>query len=680
MSQLIPNSESDGFFVTIKLSNHINQPRTAHILLTMSPQKPTIGLLGGGQLGRMLCEAASPLDISIAILDEANAPAKQISSNSKHVVGSFKDPAKIRELAAGSDVLTVEIEHIETDVLEEIDTKGAEGRKVAVHPSWRTLRLIQDKFAQKDYLGKQGLPIAEQMDIEEGGGMLASMREASKKFGFPWMLKARKGSYDGRGNFKISDEKDLEQAVRELGKLSCYAEKWVPFELELAVMVIRTEDESGKTKRLVPYPAVETVHEDNICSKVFMPPRNVSAAVCEKAQKVACGVVEKLWGRGVFAVEMFVTKDGMFTFFYPRRTRPVRLDTDDAAGDVMVNEIAPRPHNSGHYTIEAVPYMSQYKAQLYAILDEPLPEVLEPHVSSSIMINILGGARPDSHHRLVERAKSMYARGTAVYPHLYGKESKPSRKIGHITVTGSGSIRELESYAQPLIQIADEIRQERLKAASQALRPSQAPKAAVSAKAQGQALVLVTMGSDSDLPVLKAGIDILNQFGVPWTVDITSAHRTPAKMAEVATEAASRGIKVIIAAAGGAAHLPGMIAAYTPLPVIGVPVKATHLDGLDSLLSIVQMPVRTLTRTRSASSLALFVLTRSQRGVPTATVAINNSTNAALLAVRFLGAFIPELHEKMRTYQLDMEKQVHDKANLLKEIDVQAYLEKMGKK
>lgn len=393
----------------------------------------------------------------------------------------------------------------------------------------------------------------------------------------------------------------------------------------------------------------------------------------------------------------------------------------------MVNEIAPRPHNSGHYTIEAVPYMSQYKAQLYAILDEPLPEVLEPHASSSIMINILGGASPDAHHRLVEQAKKMYAKGTAVYPHLYGKESKPSRKIGHITLTGSGSIQELERFAEPLIKIADEVRQERLQAASQALRPSEAPKAAPKATVKGEALVLVTMGSDSDLPVLKAGIDILNQFGVPWTVDITSAHRTPAKMAEVATEAASRGIKVIIAAAGGAAHLPGMIAAYTPLPVIGVPVKATHLDGLDSLLSIVQMPVCITDVLRRGTLFSgvdgfffpfvffpllpqcliyLFILylllpcgsvngfnlwklafahliladNLSQRGVPTATVAINNSTNAALLAIRFLGAFIPDLHEKMRNYQLDMEKQVHDKANLLKEIDVQAYLEKMGKK
>ncbi|KAH0601793.1 hypothetical protein MHUMG1_00672 [Metarhizium humberi] len=611
----------------------------------MSPKTPVVGLLGGGQLGRMLCESGAPLDAQIAVLDVENCPAKQINNNRHHVTGSFKDPVKIKELAANCDILTVEIEHIETEVLEEIDTNGVQVRnadgtttnkKVAIHPSWRTLRLVQNKYEQKEYLKNQGIPIAEQMAIESGDAMLASMGEASEKFGFPWMLKARKDSYDGRGNFKISNQKDLEQAVKEFGNLSCYAEKWVPFELELAVMVIRTEDDSGKMKRVVPYPVVETVHEDNICSKVFMPPRNVSENVCKKAQKVATSVVEKLWGRGVFAVEMFLTKEG----------------------DIIFNECAPRPHNSGHASIESVPYMSQFKAQLTAILDEPLPDVLEPHVSSSIMINILGGADPGSHLPLVEKAKSMYGSRTAVYVHLYGKESKPSRKIGHITVTGFGSITDLEAFAQPLLKMVDAIRQERLQASSKALRVQAAPTPGKPVVTKGNPLVLVTMGSDSDLPVLKAGIDILNQFGVPWEVDITSAHRTPAKMAQVATDAADRGIKVIIAAAGGAAHLPGMLAAYTPLPVIGVPVKATHLDGLDSLLSIVQMP----------------------RGVPTATVAINNSTNAALLAIRFLGAFIPELLEKMKKYQLEMEHQVKDKATTLRDIDVDAYLAKMGKK
>lgn len=296
--------EVAGDFVVSVLPTH--GLRTKHRISYITSKMTVIGLLGGGQLGRMLCEAASPLDIEIAILDEKNAPAKQINSNSKHVTGSFKDASKIRELAAKTDVLTVEIEHIETDVLEEIDAQG----KVAVHPSWKTLRLIQDKFDQKEHLRREGLPIAEQMAIEGGATMPASLQQASQLFGFPFMLKARKGSYDGRGNFKISSGADIDKAFEEFGTLSCYAEKWVPFELELAVMVVRTEDFQGQTKRVIPYPAVETIHEDNICSKVFMPPRAVPAPICERAQKVACDVVEKLWGRGVFAVEMFLTREG----------------------------------------------------------------------------------------------------------------------------------------------------------------------------------------------------------------------------------------------------------------------------------------------------------------------------------------------------------------------------------
>ncbi|KAF5236113.1 hypothetical protein FAUST_6723 [Fusarium austroamericanum] len=591
--------------------------------------KPELGLLGGGQLGRMLCEAASPLEVEIAILDAQDAPAKQVSRSKYHVDGSFKDPAKIRELASHCKVLSVETEHIETAVLEELSKEG----KVVVYPSWKTLRLIQDKYEQKDYLGKQGIPIAEQVAVQASGSdeMRAALKDISNKYGLPFMLKSRKDSYDGRGNIKIANDNDIETAVTEFGNLQCYAEKYVPFQRELSVIVIRTEDADGKTKRLVPYPAVETVHEDNVCSRVYMPPRDTPDAVSKRAQEVAVSVVEKLWGRGVFAVEMFVTENN----------------------DILVNEIAPRPHNSGHLTIEAVPYMSQYKAQLTSILDEPLPETLEPHVSSSIMINILGGASPESHIPLVNKAKSMFAPKIGVYPHLYGKQSKPGRKIGHITLTGlEGTIKDLEEFAQPLVQLAADMRQERIEAKSKAMRPEQAV-----VKTAKDPLVLVTMGSDSDLPVLKAGLDILTQFGVPWEVDITSAHRTPVKMGDVAVAAADRGIKVIIAAAGGAAHLPGMISAYTPLPVIGVPVKATHLDGMDSLLSIVQMP----------------------RGVPTATVGINNSTNAALLAIRILGAFIPEYLEKMKGYQTDIGEQVNGKATRLRESDVESYLAQMKK-
>jgi len=260
----------------------------------------------------------------------------------------------------------------------------------------------------------------------------------------------------------------------------------------------------------------------------------------------------------------------------------------------MVNEVAPRPHNSGHYTIEAVPQMSQYKAQIHAVLDLPVPKQLSPRARSAIMLNILGGATPSSHLGLANLARTTFDDDMDVHLHLYNKESKPGRKIGHITlISNTLSIHDLEAKAKSFIDLVDQIRRDRLAATTETLRPTQEPAKPQAAQPvpSEKPLVLVTMGSDSDLPVLKAGLDILRQFGVPYALDITSAHRTPRYMMKVADEAAARGIKVIIAAAGGAAHLPGMMSSETPLPVIGVPVKATHLDGIDSLLSIVQMPV-----------------------------------------------------------------------------------------
>jgi 5-(carboxyamino)imidazole ribonucleotide mutase len=145
----------------------------------------------------------------------------------------------------------------------------------------------------------------------------------------------------------------------------------------------------------------------------------------------------------------------------------------------------------------------------------------------------------------------------------------------------------------------------------------------------GRPVVGVVMGSDSDWPVMEAAVTALQEFGVPWEADVVSAHRMPREMISYGSEAAGRGLRVIIAGAGGAAHLPGMLAAVTPLPVIGVPVPLAHLDGMDSLLSVVQMPA----------------------GVPVATVAVGGARNAGLLAVRILGAADDGLRRRMAEFQ-----------------------------
>ena len=167
----------------------------------------------------------------------------------------------------------------------------------------------------------------------------------------------------------------------------------------------------------------------------------------------------------------------------------------------------------------------------------------------------------------------------------------------------------------------------------------------------------IIMGSDSDLPTMQAAIKICEQFAVSHEVEIVSAHRTPHRMVEYAQKAHTRGIKVIIAGAGGAAHLPGMVASLTPLPVVGVPIATRNLQGLDSLYSIVQMP----------------------RGIPVATVAIGNAQNAGLLAVQIIAAQTPELLEKVSQYRNDLAQIVLDKQQQLEELGYQKYLTQMPK-
>lgn len=239
-----------------------------------------------------------------------------------------------------------------------------------------------------------------------------------------------------------------------------------------------------------------------------------------------------------------------------------------------MNEIAPRPHNSGHYTIEAC-LTSQYENHLRAVLGLPLGST-DLKVPSAIMLNILG--RSSSMEDLSALLTAAYnVPGASI--HLYGKqESRAGRKMGHITLVGSSDF-EARARLRPLLAALDD---PNIDTYAPLPRPSHSA---------AQPLVGIIMGSDSDLPVMIAGARILDEFKIPYELTVVSAHRTLERMYTYAQSAASRGLRVIIAGAGGAAHLPGMVASMTPLPVIGVPVKGSSLDGVDSLYSIVQMPV-----------------------------------------------------------------------------------------
>lgn len=277
-----------------------------------------IGVLGGGQLGRMLTEAANRLNISVVTLDAEGSPAKQINANSSHVNGSFKDPTAIRKLARECDVLTVEIEHVDTNVLEEL-ASGSEIRdgrrldkvtKVQIHPSWRTIRMIQDKYRQKEHLRGHGIATAPSLPLEDAS--IEELEQIAGRLGYPLMLKSRTEAYDGRGNHPVRSASEIPTALDTLRDRPLYAEQWADFQAELAVMVVKTEDDATEDwhKATLAYPVVETVHEDSICKLVYAPARGVSRSVMQEAQTLARRAIAGLWGKGVFGVEMFLLRDG----------------------------------------------------------------------------------------------------------------------------------------------------------------------------------------------------------------------------------------------------------------------------------------------------------------------------------------------------------------------------------
>uniref|UniRef100_A0A7S3XCK2 phosphoribosylaminoimidazole carboxylase n=1 Tax=Picocystis salinarum TaxID=88271 RepID=A0A7S3XCK2_9CHLO len=549
------------------------------------PRSAVVGVLGGGQLGRMLATAAMPLGVKVKVLDPSDpAPA---SAAAEQEVGSFRDPQAIKRFAQGCDILTVEIEHVDTNALEEVQRETG----VDIEPTPQTISIIQDKLVQKQHFAQAGVPVADFREVTED--TVASIQE---EFGFPLMLKSRRLAYDGRGNAVAKDASEVETALESLGGISngLYAEKWAPFTNELAVMVARSRD-----GQIVSFPVTETTHQDNIChtteTPAQVPPRAKSAALA-----VAERAISSLDGAGIFGVELFLMEDGT----------------------VLLNEVAPRPHNSGHYTIEACA-TSQYAQHLRAILGWPLGDA-SLLCGAAGMLNILGEADGnegmETCHKLIGRA--LVTPGCS--PHWYGKaDVKKQRKVGHITVTGPdmATVRQRIGALQAEASNTESSSSERI------------------------AQVGIIMGSDSDLFVMGAAAEVLEEFGVPFEVTVVSAHRTPERMVEYARSAHKRGLKAIIAGAGGAAHLPGMTASMTPLPVIGVPVipRGAPLDGMDALMSIVQMP----------------------RGVPVATVSIGNATNAALLALRILSAGDPVLLDKMLLYQDKMTESVMSKASRL---------------
>ncbi len=347
-----------------------------------------IGIIGGGQLGKMTAQVAKQMGFYVTVLDPTpNCPAAQIADH--HIVGSLYDADKLAYLVYASDVTTYEVEHIDATTLALL--ANAEH---AIHPAPQLLAVIQDKLLQKQRLLEHGIPTPKFEAIEE------LTPKTLHQLDLPIVQKARKGGYDGRGVAVLKAIEDVDKILSVPSML----EELVDFEKEIAVIVARNIH--GEIQC---YPVVDMFFDDrtNICD-IVAAPADLPTDIAEKAQRIAIQTVEVLEGVGVFGIEMFLTKDKQ----------------------ILVNEIAPRPHNSGHYTIEAC-VTSQFEQHIRAICGLPLgsPQLLTP----SVMMNLLG--EPDYEGSPVVEGLADILAIPGLSFHLYGKEeTKPFRKMGHVTI------------------------------------------------------------------------------------------------------------------------------------------------------------------------------------------------------------------------------------------------------
>ena len=351
-----------------------------------------LGILGGGQLGKMLLYNTRKFDIQTYVLDPSNEAPSRMACN-VFEQGDLMDFDTVYKFGKQVDVLTIEIENVNVAALEKLENEGTK-----VYPSSKTLRRIQNKATQKLFYQDHNLPtapfsrfayVSEIEDAIDNGGVT-----------LPFVWKAAQFGYDGNGVKIVRSLADL----KDLPKGECIAEQLVPFKNELAVIVSRSA--TGETKT---YPVVEMEFhpEANQVEYVICPAR-ISEDVAKKAQEVALKASQAFDHVGLLAVELFQTEDDK----------------------ILINEVAPRPHNSGHQTIEAS-YTSQFEQHIRAILGLPLGKT--DNKVASVMVNLVGaeGYTGQVHYKNIESIMAM----DGVTPHIYGKkETRPFRKMGHVTI------------------------------------------------------------------------------------------------------------------------------------------------------------------------------------------------------------------------------------------------------
>jgi 5-(carboxyamino)imidazole ribonucleotide synthase len=353
-----------------------------------------LGILGGGQLGKMLLFDTRKFDIQTYVLDPSDEAPCKIACN-HFFQGDLMDFDTVYNFGKKVDVLTFEIELVNLDALLKLEEEG-----LPVYPSPKTLKLIQNKGIQKDFYTQHNIPTAPYTRFENLQELKSAINNQQSAIQMPFVWKCTEFGYDGNGVKVVRKAADLD----ELPNVECIAETMIPFKNELAVIVCRNP--SGEIKT---YPVVEMEFhpEANQVEYVICPAR-IDEEVAKKARAIALNVSQQFNQVGLLAVEMFQTEND----------------------EILVNEVAPRPHNSGHYSIEAS-YTSQFENHLRAILDLPLGNT--DSKAAGIMVNLVG-SEGYSGQVIYENIEKILE-WDGVTPHIYGKkQTRPFRKMGHVTI------------------------------------------------------------------------------------------------------------------------------------------------------------------------------------------------------------------------------------------------------
>ena len=366
----------------------------------------TLGVMGGGQLGRMFVHAAQSMGYFTAVLDpDANSPAGRVSH--RHIQTDYTDLEGLKQLAACSAAITTEFENVPAPALLEL------AKLRPVSPGAEAVAIAQDRAAEKAHFVKCSVPCAPYAVIESADQLAAALLQNL----LPGILKTARMGYDGKGQVRVKDAAALRAAWQELKQVPCVLEKLLPLNLECSVIVAR-----GRDGQMVNFPVQRNLHREGILAVTEVYEGHLPTALQEQAVAAARSIAEGVNYAGVLCVEFFVLKDG----------------------SMVVNEMAPRPHNSGHYTLDACD-QSQFDLQVRTLAGLPLTQPRQH--SPAIMLNLLGDIWFDGNSamRLPDWSAVLALPGTHL--HLYGKtEARRARKMGHLNVTGA-SVKEVRDVA-----------------------------------------------------------------------------------------------------------------------------------------------------------------------------------------------------------------------------------------